>query len=145
MQSVTEEGGAIGRRQPDPIVSNPVHELVQKEKKVILQFRHGKVVHPSCVPGVRIVEEPMPRCQKPSAQPVQPAGDDLLLTSICDRCEPATPDQFGTSFRVFKDRIGKCWRCLMPLTCSHAIVMHGAIHSCRVRTSQINDLEKAAI
>lgn len=140
MQSIREEGGEIGRRQPDPIVSNPISELTQKEKKVILQFRHGEDRHKSGMRRLSIVEERMPGCQEPAAEQVQSVNDPMLVP-FCDNVESVPADQLGTSFRIFKDRSGKCWRCLIPLTCDHAIVMEGGIHSCRVRSREINEIQ----
>ena len=42
----------------------------------------------------------------------------------------------------FMDRLGLHWVCLRPLTCEHAIVMDGRIHSCLIRSKQIKDLER---
>ena len=140
MQSIREDGGLTRQQQTDPIVSTDTTDLTQKEKKVIIQFRHGKDRHPSGMRRLSIVEEPVPRCQEPAAEPVQPVNDPVLVP-FCKHVESVTTDQLGTSFRIFSDRIGMCWKCLTPLTCPHAIVMEGAIYSCRVRSREINEIQ----
>jgi len=136
METITEEGLAPGVQ----IGSTVIPESTQKEKKVILQFRHGKDRHPSGMRRLSIVEERMPGCEEPAAEPIQPVNDPMLLP-FCKHVESVTADQLGTTFRIFKDRIGMCWRCLIPLSCPHAVVMEGGIHSCRVRSREINEIQ----
>lgn len=140
MQSVNEEGGLTRQQQTDPIVSTDTTDSTQKEKKVIIRFRAGKDRHPSGMRRLSVVEETMPGSQEPAAEPVQLANDPVLVP-FCKHVESVTTDQLGTSFRIFSDRIGMCWKCLTPLTCPHAIVMEGAIYSCRVRSSEINEIQ----
>lgn len=140
MQSVNEEEGLTRQQQTDPIVSTDTTDSTQKEKKVIIRFRAGKDRHPSGMRRLSVVEETMPGSQEPAAEPVQLANDPVLIP-FCDHVQPVSPSEIGTSFRIFSDRIGMCWKCLTPLTCPHAIVMEGAIYSCRVRSSEINEIQ----
>lgn len=140
MQSVNEEEGLTRQQQTDPIVSTDTTDSTQKEKKVIIRFRAGKDRHPSGMRRLSVVEETMPGSQEPAAEPVQPVNDPMLVP-FCDHVESVPIDQLHTSFRIFKDRIGRCWKCLIPLTCPHAVVMEGVIHSCRVRSREINEIQ----
>ena len=137
MQSVTTKEGLAPGVQ---IGSTADTKSTGEVKKVILQFRHGEDRHKSGMRRLCIVEESMPGCQEPAAEPVQPVNDPMLLP-FCDNVESVTVDQLGTSFRIFRDRVGKCWRCLIPMSCPHAIVMDGGIHSCRVRSREINEMQ----
>jgi len=65
------------------------------------------------------------------------AAAEKKIAPFCDYSEPATRADLGTSFRVFEDIAGKCWKCFRPMTCDHAIVIFGKMHSCRVRTHDI--------
>lgn len=64
------------------------------------------------------------------------------VSPFCDDCRQVEPTCQFTSFRQFVDRQGFMWFCFKPLTCPHAIVLNGAIASCRVRTAQLNQAEK---
>jgi len=65
------------------------------------------------------------------------APGEKKVTPFCEHVEPAVPAEIGTSFRVFEDIAGQCWRCFRPMTCDHAIVIFGKMHSCRFRTHEI--------
>ena len=41
--------------------------------------------------------------------------------------------------KMFKDRRGLQWECLLGGECPHAIVAGGRLYSCRMRTQQIRD------
>ncbi len=137
----TEESGPAPQGM-EPAVSTTEVMLSGSEKK-ISPFRYGKAGSQPSMQVLPSVSERMPRCQAEVKEPVQLSGPDLLLVPVCDHSEQVEPGEFGKSFRVFKDRLGKCWKCFMPMTCDHAIVMNGAIHSCRLRTHQISELESA--
>lgn len=64
------------------------------------------------------------------------------ISPFCQDCRSVNPGQMSTSFRIFIDRAGFTWLCSKPLTCPHAIVLNGAIASCRVRTSQLNAADR---
>jgi hypothetical protein len=64
------------------------------------------------------------------------------ISPFCKDCKPVHPGELSTSFRVFIDRLGYTWLCAKPLTCDYAIILGGAIASCRVRTVQLNEAEK---
>ena len=65
------------------------------------------------------------------------APREKKVAQFCEYVEPATPADLGTSFRVFEDINGSCWKCFRPMTCDHAIVIFGKLHSCRLRTAAI--------
>lgn len=64
------------------------------------------------------------------------------VSPFCLTSKPVHIGELPNSFRVFVDRRGFAWLCEKPLTCDHAIILNGAIASCRVRTAQLNEAEK---
>jgi hypothetical protein len=60
------------------------------------------------------------------------------VSPFCDDCRPG--DIQYASIRDFTDREGFVWHCFKPFTCEHAIILDGAIASCRVRTAALNEL-----
>jgi hypothetical protein len=62
------------------------------------------------------------------------------VSPFCDNCRPG--DIQYASIREFTDRRGDIWHCFKPFTCEHAIILGGAIASCRVRTAQLNLAEQ---
>ena len=63
------------------------------------------------------------------------------VSPFCKDCRPG--DIQYTSIREFTDRHGFTWHCFKPFSCEHAIILHGAIASCRVRTAALNEQEAA--
>lgn len=59
------------------------------------------------------------------------------LSLFCDNCRSVMSNEPGDD-KTFFDSLGYRWRCYNPLHCDHAIVLHGVMHSCRVRTSDIH-------
>jgi hypothetical protein len=72
----------------------------------------------------------------------QLSQENKKVSPFCRDCKPIAPGLLSTSFRIFTDRVGLTWLCEKPLTCDYAIVLNGAIASCRVRTVQLNAAEK---
>ena len=138
MQSIRKEGGMASGVQIEPTtdIKSP-----GQEKKVILQFRHRKDGNQPGVSGLSSLAIPVLGNPQPAAEPVQPSPVHHVLSPWCDNCVPVRSAELGSSFRIFKDSIGNCWKCFMPLTCDHAIVMHGIMHSCRVRSREIHEIE----
>jgi len=69
-------------------------------------------------------------------------GKELLTLDkkrFCTWCHPADPLEKGHDFHVFVDWDGNGWRCAIPYQCDHAIIMDGAIYSCRFLTLQLNE------
>jgi hypothetical protein len=60
---------------------------------------------------------------------------------FCGRVRVDNPDEKIHDFHIFIDRTGIAWRCPHPWHCDHAIIMNGCIHSCKVRTAELNEME----
>jgi hypothetical protein len=138
MQGITKEAGMASGVQIEPTADS---RSAGQEKKVIVQFRHRENRDQSRVPGLSALAVPMLGSPQPAAEPVQQTGAHPVLSPWCEHCVSVRSAELGSSFRIFKDSIGKCWRCFMPLTCDHAVVMHGIMHSCRVRSREIHEIE----
>lgn len=138
MKEVTEEGGSASGVQFEPTTDI---KSTGQEKKVILQFRNREDGFQPGLSGLPTLAVPVLRRPQQGAEPVQLSKPDTLLSPWCENCVPVPDSHFGSSFRVFRDATGKCWKCFMPLTCDHAIVIHGAMHSCRVRSREIHEAE----
>jgi hypothetical protein len=63
------------------------------------------------------------------------------VSPFCKDCR--TDDIQYASIREFTDRHGYVWHCFKAFTCEHAIILDGAIASCRVRTAELNAEEAA--
>ena len=111
-----------------------------KEKKVSGTFRHEKDDDIAGVPGLCPLSVPVLGGHVRAGDPGQ-ARDGTVLSPFCEHCQPVTIAELATSFRIFKDAIGQCWRCFMPLTCDHAIVIDGTMQSCRVRSREIHAIQ----
>jgi len=74
-------------------------------------------------------------------QHAQPQG--IEVSPFCATCLPAHPDTTlyppKRRARIFQDRRGLMWECLLGDECPHAIVAGGRLYSCRMRTQQIRD------
>ena len=138
MQSPVKEGGSASGVQIEPTT---YIKSSGQEKKVILQFRHREDGDQPGMPRLSTLEVPVFGRPQPAAEPVQQTAAHHVLSPWCEHCEPAFPRDPGTSFRIFKDSTGKCWKCFMPLTCDHAIVSNGTMHSCRVRSRELHEIE----
>ena len=69
--------------------------------------------------------------------------DIKIVPRFCIDVIQIAKDSPHVSFSEFIDRAGFRWHCFQPMTCDHAIVMHGAMISCRLRTAMLNESEKA--
>lgn len=69
---------------------------------------------------------------------IESQSEQKNISPFCLTSKPVHPGELPSSFRVFVDRRGFAWLCEKPLTCDHAIILNGAIASCRVRTTQLN-------
>lgn len=112
-------------------------QLLYDVKKVSANFRNKEDEHQPGLPGLSTLPGGMLGSQVRTTDTGQADNVELLI-SFCEHAVPVKPEELRTSFRIFKDAIGQCWRCFMPLTCDHAIVIDGTMQSCRVRSREIH-------
>jgi hypothetical protein len=64
--------------------------------------------------------------------------ENIIVPRFCNHVLQIKIDSPHVSFAEFIDRDNLRWHCFSPLTCDHAIVIGGAMVSCRVRTAILN-------
>lgn len=97
------------------------------------------MVEPSKIGGAA---SPVCSGKEGASAKTQLSPENKNVSPFCQDCRSVAPGLLTTSFRTFTDRQGFTWLCEKPLTCDYAIILGGAIASCKVRTSQLNKQEK---
>jgi hypothetical protein len=139
MLTKSEESGSATPCS-DPAVSTVEQPLSGKVKKVS-PFRYGETRSQPCLSILSPILTLVPGGKDQVTQQDIKTSDDNLRVSFCEHAVPVEPEELSTSFRIFKDKLGQCWKCYMMLTCDHAVVIHGVICSCRVRTKEIQAMQ----
>jgi len=69
--------------------------------------------------------------------------DKIISPRFCDNVIQITKDSPHVSFSEFLDKENLRWHCFNPMNCDHAILIGGAMVSCRVRTAMLKGQEPA--
>lgn len=115
-------------------------KLLYDVKKSSANFRNKEDEHQPGLPGLSTLPGGMLGSQVRTTDARQADNVELLI-SFCEHAVPVKPEELRNSFRIFTDSIGQSWKCFMPLTCDHAVVINGTIISCRVRSREIQAIQ----
>lgn len=71
--------------------------------------------------------------------------EDKKVSPFCDKCTAFDYLNPLCGPGLFMDRLGLIWYCKAWNSCQHSIIVDGRIHSCRVRSQQIKDINRGRV